>query len=185
MRRVLAVALVGLAACRPEPAAAPPDAAPARHPATASAPRPAGDVPPYQYRSAARRSPFEPSHAGAAALADGRQRQPLERFHLAQLRMVGTLAAGGANYALVADPTGTIHRVAVGDYLGADNGRVTEIGRRAIALRETVPGDQAGPRARPRTLALATRDSRQAQDAAAVPPAAEAELASTANGGQP
>lgn len=189
MRRVLAFALLlGLVACRQEQPAAPPAAVP---PLPGSAPA-AVPVPaeahsrPYQYRSAALPSPFEPSIASVVAAADGRSRQPLEQFRLAQLRMVGTLATGGTDYALVADPTGTIHRVAVGDYLGTDNGRITAISRQELALRETVrgPGGQEERSAwtsRARTLTLAARAKPAVEDAAAP---SEAEPKPTDNGGQ-
>lgn len=185
MRWVLAVVLLPmLAACRQDQAAGPPEAVPplaGRAPAAVPVPVEAHSRA-YQYRSAALPSPFEPSVAGLVAAADGRERQPLEQFRLAQLRMVGTLATGGMEHALVADPSGTIHRVAVGDYLGADNGRITAISRQAIALRETVrdgPGGQGEGVAwtsRTRTLALAVRAERPDESAAtAQPTASEAE----------
>lgn len=191
MRRLVAMALLlGLAACRQENEGGPPDA-PSALPggATPAVPQQAGPrLRPYQYRSAALRSPFEPSVVGAVAMADGRARQPLEQFRLAQLRMVGTLATGSAECALVADPTGTIHRVAVGDYLGANNGRITGISRQAIALRETVRAGSAGQAepgawtSRVRTLALAVRPEPRGEDA---PPPTESEPIQTDNGGEP
>lgn len=184
MRPVLAVALLlVLAACRQEQVGSPPAPVP---PLPGSAPA-AVPVPveahsrPYQYRSAALPSPFEPSVAGMVAAADGRERQPLEQFRLAQLRMVGTLATSGVEHALVADPSGTIHRVAVGDYLGTDNGRITAISRQAIALRETVrdgPGGQDQHSAwtsRARTLALTVRAERPDEEATAPPAPSGAE----------
>ena len=194
MRLVAAIALLlGLAACRQDQAASPPDLPPPLPGGvTPAAPEQAGPRSrPYQYRSATLRSPFEPSVAGAVAVADGRARQPLEQFRLAQLRMVGTLATGGARYALVADPTGTIHRVAVGDYLGADNGRITGISRQAIALRETVRAGPVGQAergawtSRARTLPLAVRAEPRAEDATVVPPApSESEPKPTNDGGE-
>ena len=126
--------------------------------ATALATRPpaAGGI--YRYRSTTLRSPFEPDHVGAVLATDGakpdpyRPRGPLERFRLEQLRLVGGMAAAGMRYALVADPAATVHRVAVGDYLGMNHGRVTSVSRRELALREIVRNGTGDWAWRPRSL---------------------------------
>lgn len=187
MRRAIVLAALGLAACGQGPAAprgdpavavprpTPPVAAPA------TTPPPTGEI--YRYRSTALRSPFEPSHADAEPAAAGvqpdphRRRGPLERFRLEQLRLVGGMAAGGQRFALVAEPAGTIHRVAVGDYLGPNHGRVSRLARNELQLREIVRNGVGEWVWRPRSLvAKASETSESAEPtpapgASADPPA--------------
>ena len=156
------LATLALAACEQDgttPAAL--DKQPALPEATAAATAPPAVAAPYQYQSASRQSPFEPSYPGAVVAAQGlqpdaaRARQPLERFRLEELRMVGTMASGGARYALVADPTGRIHRVSVSDYLGGNHGRIDRLQEDAVMLREIVRSGNGGWVWRPRSLPLA------------------------------
>ncbi len=163
--RIAVVLALALAACR-QPAAPSGDLPSAAAPAAASPPpaatAPAAQAPAtggaYRYRSSTLRSPFEPGHPGTVLATDGAQpdphrpRAPLERFRLEELRLVGGIAAGGARYALVADPGGTIRRVAVGDYLGPNHGRVTGLARHELTLREIVRNDAGDWVWRPRSL---------------------------------
>ena len=156
------LAALALAACERDgatPAAL--DMQPALPEATAAATAPLAVAAPYRYQSAPRQSPFEPSYAGAVVAVQGlqpdaaRRRQPLESFRLEELRMVGTMASGRARYALVADPTGRIHRVSVGDYLGGNHGRIDLLREDAVLLREIVRSGNGGWVWRPRSLPLA------------------------------
>lgn len=74
----------------------------------------------------------------------GRSREPLEAFPLDQLMLVGTLTFSGRTSALVRDPEGIVHRVHVGNHLGADFGRIVKISGDAVQLREVVSTDQGG-----------------------------------------
>ncbi|MHB1565814.1 MAG: pilus assembly protein PilP [Acidiferrobacter sp.] len=65
---------------------------------------------------------------------------PLQRYALAELKMVGTLRAGPAFWAIVATPTGSTHRVTVGMYMGRHYGKVVAITASKIRLVETVAG---------------------------------------------
>ena len=156
------LAALALAACEQDgiaPAAL--DVRPAQSEVTAAATAPPAIAAPYQYQSASRQSPFEPSYAGAVVAAQGlqpdaaRRRQPLERFRLEELRMVGTMASGATRHALVADPTGRIHRVSAGDYLGGNHGRIDRLQEDAVMLREIVRSGNGGWVWRPRSLPLA------------------------------
>ncbi len=135
--------------------------------------RPAGGIEPlpvvrpapaFVYEPAGRRSPFMPdtplATLSAAPTANrepgpSRPREYLERFPLDSLRMVGTLEARGALFGLVRTSDGLIHRVAVGQHLGPDDGRIVSITQSAIALVETAPGGQGGRRERAAELGLA------------------------------
>ena len=68
--------------------------------------------------------------------------------------MVGTLAAHGARHALFQAPDGIVHRVAPGDYLGADNGRLRSVHDAGVELVEVVPDGAGGWLERPRTIVL-------------------------------
>ena len=128
-------------------------------------PRPRPDAAPaVAYRSAGKRNPFAVGPSGAAgnpaqAPDPSRAKQPLERHALAQLQVVGTLAAQGERHALVQVSHGEIHRLSAGDYLGADHGRIGAIHDTGIDLVETVPNGRGGWVARPRTLTMRPPDA--------------------------
>lgn len=72
-----------------------------------------------------------------------RRKQPLERFALSDLKMRGTLGKLGNNWALLEASDATVHRVAVGQYLGLYNGQITLIESSRIKVTELIP-DGAG-----------------------------------------
>jgi Tfp pilus assembly protein PilP len=90
----------------------------------------------FGYDAAARRSPFAPLAEPSRAVSRPavRPAHPAARHALAQLRMVGTLAGRGAFHALVRDPSGHVHRVAVGDVLGVEAARVSALDAAEIRL---------------------------------------------------
>lgn len=122
---------------------------------------------PFAYQAAAKRSPFmAPVEVRAVARPNSnpnlrpnedRSREYLESFSLDSLAMVGTVALGErGTYALVADNQGQISRVAPGNYMGRNYGRVTRISEAYIELTEIVPDGGEGWIERPRTLSLKT-----------------------------
>jgi type IV pilus assembly protein PilP len=72
-----------------------------------------------------------------------RPRELLEEFPLDTLRMMGILQQKGDLWALVRDPSGTIHRVQTGNHVGQNHGRIVAIDEREVRLRELIP-DSAG-----------------------------------------
>ena len=72
-----------------------------------------------------------------------RKREPLERFALSTLRLVGFVEQGGALFALVQPPDGGIARVVVGSHLGRNHGRVARLSETGLDIVEIVP-DGAG-----------------------------------------
>jgi type IV pilus assembly protein PilP len=91
------------------------------------------------------RSPFVPDTPQATGSAAGgtrpdpdRSREYLESFPLDTLGMVGTLYIGETMYGLVQTADGLIHRVVPGNYMGQNDGRITDISDSEIALVEII-----------------------------------------------
>jgi type IV pilus assembly protein PilP len=90
------------------------------------------------------RSPFVPDTPQVSSVSGGarpdrdRSREYLESFSLDTLGMVGTLDMGGTNFGLVQTADGLIHRVAIGNYMGQNDGRITEISESEITLVEII-----------------------------------------------
>jgi type IV pilus assembly protein PilP len=91
------------------------------------------------------RSPFVPdtpqasgSAAGGARPDPDRSREYLESFPLDTLGMVGTLYMGETMYGLVQTADGLIHRVVPGNYMGQNDGRITDISESEITLVEII-----------------------------------------------
>lgn len=117
--------------------------------------------PRFVYDALALRDPFQPralqvGHVpGRPALAPdlGRARGALEGIAVDQFEMVGTLSRGAQTFALLR-AAASVHRLAVGDYLGPDHGRVTAIDEGHVELLELFPDEQGAWLERPRTLVL-------------------------------
>jgi len=84
-----------------------------------------------------------------------RNREELESYPLDGLRMMGTLEKGDQFWAILRDPDSIIHRVQVGNYIGQNHGKITEITEDKIALLEIVPDGRGGWEEREAELALA------------------------------
>ena len=90
------------------------------------------------------RSPFIPDTPQAGTVTGGprpdrdRSREYLESFSLDTLTMVGTLDMNDTTYGLVQTSDGLIHRVTTGNYMGQNDGRITEISESEIALVEII-----------------------------------------------
>jgi type IV pilus assembly protein PilP len=127
--------------------------------------RPADPIPPipavktytpYVYEGQAGRDPFRPSTSDgsdevtATSNRDGprpdlnRTKEYLEQFELDTLAMVGTFEMANSEWALIRDPDGVVHRVAVNNYLGRNHGRVTGIELTQIALTELINDGSGG-----------------------------------------
>ena len=134
--------------------------------------RPGGRIPPlpdivpaptFTYEPSDRRSPFVPdtpqvrvsNNPNAVQGPDpDRPREFLEQFPLDTLRMVGTLELGGGAFGLVQTSDGLVHRVSVGNHLGQNYGRITDISDAEIALVEIIPDGLGGYLERPAAVGL-------------------------------
>ncbi|CRM48792.1 Pilus assembly protein, PilO [Pseudomonas sp. 22 E 5] len=123
--------------------------------------RPVAQAPSFVYDAGALRDPFQPLAMQVdrvplrAGLAPdlARSRGLLEGLAVDQFEMVGTLSRGTQTFALLRAAS-TVYRLAVGDYLGRDHGRVTAIDERHLELVELFPDEQGAWLERPRTLVL-------------------------------
>lgn len=89
-----------------------------------------------------------------------RRKQPLEKFALEDLVMRGTLGELDITWALVEASDATLHRVAVGSYLGLYNGRITAVNQDNVKIVELIP-DGAGCWAeRETTVTMVKSDAR-------------------------
>jgi len=128
---IVVAALAGAAAraepqTRPAPPAAPSDAEVAR------ASEPAGDVP---YDSSGRRDPFRPPRFGSSPHS-GEQRTPLQRYEVAQLRLVAVIYDTKDPRAVVEDDQGLGYIVRVGTPIGPNGGEVRGIERGRVHITE-------------------------------------------------
>jgi type IV pilus assembly protein PilP len=125
--------------------------------------QPLPEVRPYEtyvYAAANLRSPFQPQGPNSAngqnlRPSSRRNREFLEGFSLDTLRMVGTFKVGSSFYGLVQSKDGLVHKVQPGNYLGQNDGKVTEITGGRISLVEIIPDGLGGYIERPASLALA------------------------------
>jgi type IV pilus assembly protein PilP len=82
------------------------------------------------------------SNAGLIAPELSRRKEPLEAYPLDATFMVGSLIKVGQPVALV-KVDNLIYQVRVGNYLGQNYGRITQVGETSLSLREIVQ-DAAG-----------------------------------------
>jgi type IV pilus assembly protein PilP len=121
---------------------------------------------PYVYSGLQGRDPFRQSTSEgsdeetADISSDGprpdfqRTREYLERFELDTLVMVGTFAKQKSDWVLIRDPDGTIHRVATGNYVGKNHGKVGTISPDEVELSEFIADGAGGWLVRDASLAL-------------------------------
>lgn len=83
-----------------------------------------------------------------------RRKEALEAYPLDALRMVGTLARGDSLWALIQAPDQTISRVAVGNYLGENYGRITAVADTRVNLVEIIPNGTGGWLERPAAVEI-------------------------------
>ena len=124
---------------------------------------PVREVKPYEtyvYDVGPKRSPFQPQGASAAngqpslRPSSRRNREFLEGISLDTMKMVGTLRVGNSFFGLVQSKDGLVHKVQPGNYLGQNDGKITDITASKISLIEIVPDGLGGYIERPASLAL-------------------------------
>lgn len=116
------------------------------------------------YGAASSRSPFEAPIVIDASSGDemaqdvepdlDRTPELLEGQSLSELKMVGMLTRNGIFEVLIEDGFGVVHRLGVGNYLGRNHGRIENITRTQVYIKEIVPSGNGGWIERPQTLTL-------------------------------
>jgi type IV pilus assembly protein PilP len=81
--------------------------------------------------------------AGCLSPDTNRRKQPLEKYALSDLTMRGTLGDASMLWALLEASDLSLHRVALGNYLGLFNGRITQVSAKTVKIIELAP-DGAG-----------------------------------------
>lgn len=114
----------------------------------------------FVYAAQALRSPFVPGGSGESSAPgvrpnSNRNREYLEQFSLDTLQMVGTMRLSGRQFALVKTRDGLVHRVLPGQYMGQNDGRITQVEPSRISLTEIVPDGLGGFMERPAALDMA------------------------------
>jgi type IV pilus assembly protein PilP len=77
--------------------------------------------------------------AGCLSPDTNRRKQPLEKYALSDLTMRGTLGDATMLWALLEASDLSLHRVALGNYLGLYNGRITQVSTKAVKIIELAP----------------------------------------------
>jgi type IV pilus assembly protein PilP len=82
---------------------------------------------------------LKPTKSGGAFQPDlNRPKEPLERFPLENLQMMGTLKKEGQIVVLIRSPEGEVYSLHKGNRLGLNFGQITRILDNSIEIKETV-----------------------------------------------
>jgi type IV pilus assembly protein PilP len=118
-------------------------------------------APNFAYQPGDRRSPFVPEQPQRAVAGSGginpdldRPREYLEGEPLDALTMVGTLENATGSFGLIQDSAGLVHRVTVGNFMGQNYGRITNITESQIQLVEIIRDGLGGYYERPAAVGL-------------------------------
>ena len=121
----------------------------------------------YAYSAMTLRSPFEKpvivdesaAKGGRAVAPDlDREREFLEGFNIASLKMVGTLAKSKQLWALMDNNEGTVARVTIGNFLGKNHGKIISTSSSQIEVMEIVSDGSNGWVERPRIIKLEQKE---------------------------
>jgi type IV pilus assembly protein PilP len=118
---------------------------------------------PFDYNANLLRAPFDKPVVIVDALKlvskssvkpdENRLKQYLESFSVESLTMVGTIEKNGIFFALLSDPSNSVHYVKEGDYIGKNHGRILRATSTNIQLMEIISAG-GGWVERPRSLKL-------------------------------
>ena len=113
----------------------------------------------FEYSAQGIRDPFsnafQDDNGGSGPRPDSNRRKEItEQYPLDSMSMVGTMNTGARMLGLVLAPDKVTYRIAPGNYLGQNDGRVTSVTENRIELVELVPDGAGGWLERPASLAL-------------------------------
>lgn len=121
---------------------------------------------PFTYSAMTLRSPFErpapiekETKGGKTVEPDfSREKEYLEGFNIASLRMVGTLTKAGHLWALIDDGQGKITPVTLGNHMGKNFGKIISAEKTQIEIMEIVADGSNGWVERPRIIKLEAKE---------------------------
>lgn len=123
---------------------------------------------PFAYSAMTMRSPFDRpvSEEEKSSIKGGRtvepdmnrEREYLEGFNIAGLKMVGTLTKSGRLWALIDDAQGGVHSVTTGNYMGKNHGKIITADHSQIEVLEIVSDGASGWIERPRIIKLEEKE---------------------------
>ena len=108
----------------------------------AQPPQPIPPLPPVKqylipkYEVANLRSPFQPN--AAQELNAARPKEPLEKFSLDSLHLVGIITRNHQMWGLIAAPNGKLYQITTGQHLGQNNGRVVAVHQKHLDIVELI-----------------------------------------------
>ncbi|MGQ8365978.1 pilus assembly protein PilP [Glaciecola sp. 1036] len=85
-----------------------------------------------------------------------RRKQPLESYGLDALQMSGVFTTNGKRFALIKANDGSLHRVSVGDYVGLFHGRVVQITKSEVVIKEMLPDGTGCWKSKTANLSMST-----------------------------
>lgn len=121
---------------------------------------------PFVYSAMTLRSPFDrpvpvetASKGGRTVEPDmNREREYLESFNIANLKMVGTLSKANRLWALIDDGEGKVTPVTVGNYMGKSFGKIISTSKTQLEIMEIVADGSNGWVERPRIIKLEVKE---------------------------
>lgn len=153
MKRLASCAICALllsAACGSPPAPARRAATPAAavKPVTEDEVKPVLPASIYVYSPIGKRDPFQNMGVATAGVARpqirGRNKTPLEKWSLDQLKLSMTVTGTASPLAMVEDPDHRGWPVRLGDFIGQNGGKVTGIHRDEVVITETITDHSTG-----------------------------------------
>lgn len=120
----------------------------------------------YAYAAMTLRSPFEKPVPVESGIKGGRTVEPdltrekeyLEGFNIASLRMTGYIIRNGQVWALIDDGQGGTKPVTVGNHMGKNFGKITSTDKTQIEVMEIVADGSSGWVERPRIIRLESKE---------------------------
>lgn len=121
---------------------------------------------PFAYSAMTLRSPFErpvpvdsSAKGGRTVEPDmNREREYLEGFNIANLKMVGTFTKNNRLWALIDDGQGQVKPVTIGNYMGKNFGKIIKAEKTQLELMEIVADGSSGWVERPRIIKLEEKE---------------------------
>lgn len=116
-----------------------------------------------QNKALQKRNPFSPAIENQKIQPDTQHTKgPLESFPLSQLHFVGVLSQKNQIWALISSPDGAIYNIAIGQYIGQNYGKVSQITNKEITIQETLSDGLGGWTVHTKELPLTTNSQQDA-----------------------